>query len=383
MYQYLDSPSAKLSLPEPEVETPDRELIESSDGWLDEEPSPLDPDLCAEYDMEQLTGQLNALRIINMQSPALADMLLTLPIALPIPQAGDLAESSTQGKGKDKERVRTADEVSWDEYNLHVKNLGGGKSPYTTRDLSCLHAPDPTAWHGLGRRKKRCRTFDAIGRAYTNRQQRPEAAPTIPAPVATLSSPSDATPVDINSLDPYIHTPRSLREAVMDLVAQVRGKDPHSFPTFSELHSPDPDYVSPSRTAPAWHIETYAPQNPFFERHSRWFNDLGCTIDGPLLTALSYGRVSSRPWEPYHTLDDIAVSVAHAEQQDPGALDPLCDVLFPEGVFNLAAARVPTRAAVDLIEGWLWLMEEHMTGQVPQLKARCRCGGVVRSEFPI
>ncbi|QRV96461.1 hypothetical protein RhiJN_24479 [Ceratobasidium sp. AG-Ba] len=48
------------------------------------------------------------------------------------------------------------------------------------RDLSCLRAPDPTAWHGLGRRKKRCRTFDAIGRAYTNRQQRPDAAPTIP-----------------------------------------------------------------------------------------------------------------------------------------------------------------------------------------------------------
>ncbi|QRV96460.1 Copia-like polyprotein/retrotransposon [Ceratobasidium sp. AG-Ba] len=203
------------------------------------------------------------------------------------------------------------------------------------------------------------------------------------APVATPSSPSEATPVDINSLDPYIHTLSLLREAVVDLVAQVRGKDPHSSPTFSELHSPDPDYVSPSRTAPACHIETYAPQNPFFERHSRWFNDLGCTIDGPLLTALSYGRVSSRPWEPYHTLDDIAVSVAHAEQQDPGALDPLCDVLFPEGVFNLAAARVPTRAAVDLIEGWLWLMEEHMTGQVPQLKARCQCGSVVRSEFPI
>ncbi|QRV95647.1 hypothetical protein RhiJN_23665 [Ceratobasidium sp. AG-Ba] len=107
--------SAKLPLPGPEVKATYHELIERPDSWLDEEPSELDPDLCAGYDMEQLTGQLNALRIINMQSPALADILSAWPVDLPIPQASILAESSTQCKGKQKKRVRSADEVAWDE----------------------------------------------------------------------------------------------------------------------------------------------------------------------------------------------------------------------------------------------------------------------------
>ncbi|QRV83169.1 hypothetical protein RhiJN_11185 [Ceratobasidium sp. AG-Ba] len=39
------------------------------------------------------------------------------------------------------------------------------------RDIECLQAPDPTAWNGLGRRKKRCRAFESVGRAYNARQQ--------------------------------------------------------------------------------------------------------------------------------------------------------------------------------------------------------------------
>ncbi|QRV95314.1 hypothetical protein RhiJN_23332 [Ceratobasidium sp. AG-Ba] len=37
------------------------------------------------------------------------------------------------------------------------------------RDLSCLKG-NGTAWNGIGRRKKRFRTFQAIGRAYVRRQ---------------------------------------------------------------------------------------------------------------------------------------------------------------------------------------------------------------------
>ncbi|KAG8697757.1 hypothetical protein FRC09_007655 [Ceratobasidium sp. 395] len=256
------------------------------------------------------------------------------------------------------------------------------------RDLSCLRAPDPAAWNGLGRRKKRCRAFEAIGRAYQTRQHPHKPVHIIPAPVSDLATPDMARPtpsapdsVDIQYLDPYVHTPRSLRDAVAELVYQVRGRDPYSSPTLSELHSLNPDYVSPPATPPECAIETYIPQNPFFESRPRWFAALGCAINGPLLTALSYGRVSSRPWAPVHTLNDLALSVAKAEQQDPGGLDQLCGVLFPDGVFEFASARVPTRAALDLVEGWLWMMEEHLTGQVPQLRSRCHCGGVIRTDF--
>ncbi|QRW14236.1 hypothetical protein RhiLY_13235 [Ceratobasidium sp. AG-Ba] len=45
------------------------------------------------------------------------------------------------------------------------------KARVQPRDINCLRAPDPTAWNGLGRRKKRCRAFESVGRAYNTRQR--------------------------------------------------------------------------------------------------------------------------------------------------------------------------------------------------------------------
>ncbi|QRV73600.1 hypothetical protein RhiJN_01614 [Ceratobasidium sp. AG-Ba] len=45
------------------------------------------------------------------------------------------------------------------------------------RDIECLRAPDPAAWNGLGRRKKRCRAFEMVGKAYNTRQQVAKRAP--------------------------------------------------------------------------------------------------------------------------------------------------------------------------------------------------------------
>ncbi|QRW13755.1 hypothetical protein RhiLY_12754 [Ceratobasidium sp. AG-Ba] len=83
--------------------------------WLNQEPTQLYPDICAKYNMEELTGHLNALRITNLQSPALADMLSTTPVDLSTPGSTKAAEPSTQNKGKQKERIRTTDEVAWDQ----------------------------------------------------------------------------------------------------------------------------------------------------------------------------------------------------------------------------------------------------------------------------
>ncbi|KAF8747624.1 hypothetical protein RHS01_11317 [Rhizoctonia solani] len=38
------------------------------------------------------------------------------------------------------------------------------------RDLDCLRSPDGATWQGVGRRKRRCRKFNAIGQAFTARQ---------------------------------------------------------------------------------------------------------------------------------------------------------------------------------------------------------------------
>ncbi|CCO33215.1 hypothetical protein RSOLAG1IB_11014 [Rhizoctonia solani AG-1 IB] len=49
------------------------------------------------------------------------------------------------------------------------------------RDLDCLRSPDGVTWQGVGRRKRRCRKFNAFGRAFTARQGVAAAAP-VPQP---------------------------------------------------------------------------------------------------------------------------------------------------------------------------------------------------------
>ncbi|QRW07203.1 Retrotransposable element Tf2 protein [Ceratobasidium sp. AG-Ba] len=239
------------------------------------------------------------------------------------------------------------------------------------RDLECLRAPDPSAWSGLGRCKKRCRTFEAVGRAYQSRQHCTGPTETTPAPsLVTPPSPARAV-IDIHNLDSYVHTPRPLREAVEDLVYQVRGRDPYSSPSLSELHSPNPDYIPLPPSPPPCVIQSFSVQNPFFAPEEVYFPAFGCTIDGPVLTAMSYGRISSEPWAPAHTLDDLAASVADAQRHDPGGFGLLADTLFPDGGFDFSSYRVPTKAALDLIEGWKWMMEEYSTKQVPQVNSIC------------
>ncbi|QRV79278.1 hypothetical protein RhiJN_07293 [Ceratobasidium sp. AG-Ba] len=65
------------------------------------------------------------------------------------------------------------------------------------RDLECLRAPDPAAWNGLGRRKKRCRVFEGVGRAYNTRQRiaaRPQAALDRPVDLQAVESPGFDVP---------------------------------------------------------------------------------------------------------------------------------------------------------------------------------------------
>ncbi|QRW13137.1 hypothetical protein RhiLY_12136 [Ceratobasidium sp. AG-Ba] len=245
------------------------------------------------------------------------------------------------------------------------------------RNIDCLRAPDPAAWNGLGRRKKRCRTFEAVGRAYQTRQQCTVPVQTAPAPTPVPLSTSSSTVVDVHQLDPYIHTPRPLREAVEELVYQVRGKDPYLSPTLSELHSPNPDYIPPPPSPAPCIMQSFSVQDPFFEPREVYFPKFGCTIDGPILTAMSYGRIASEPWAAPHTLDDLAGSVFEAERQDPGGFGLLADTLIPDGGFDFSSYWVPTKAALDLIEGWKWMMEEYVTKRVPRVKSLCQCGGVV------
>ncbi|KAG8713486.1 hypothetical protein FRC09_018660 [Ceratobasidium sp. 395] len=81
------------------------------------------------------------------------------------------------------------------------------------RDLSCLTSGG-SAWAGIGRRKKRCRAFCAIGRAYVRHQSILSPSPS-PAPVPVFA-------VDVPP-DPYTRpaTPPGLRELLYNCAGLI------------------------------------------------------------------------------------------------------------------------------------------------------------------
>ncbi|KAG9127561.1 hypothetical protein FRC07_012306 [Ceratobasidium sp. 392] len=126
----------------------------------------------------------------------------------------------------------------------------------TANREQCLRAPDPAAWNGLGRRKNRCRAFDAVGRAFTTGQRlsQPE-VPGEPRTVPLLSvervpspapSPSPPPTPDIPTRP---STPEGLREAAfgcVGLLASASGVNAYGhkhpryappYPTFNRLQA--------------------------------------------------------------------------------------------------------------------------------------------------
>ncbi|KAG8783975.1 hypothetical protein FRC12_019129 [Ceratobasidium sp. 428] len=113
--RFRDLPDAsKLLLQQQEAEASEGASNDDSADWFEGEPSQPDPELCAEYSVQELTGQLSALQIINLESPHLSDMLSTLTIAASSSEHDERKEGRSLAKGKEKEQIHTADEVSWD-----------------------------------------------------------------------------------------------------------------------------------------------------------------------------------------------------------------------------------------------------------------------------
>ncbi|KAG9125852.1 hypothetical protein FRC07_005944 [Ceratobasidium sp. 392] len=213
------------------------------------------------------------------------------------------------------------------------------------RDIKCLCAPDPAAWNGLGRRKRRCRAFDAIGHAFTTRQRASAPLPPPPVPFSTRPTSVSTTP---DLLLPAATSP----QAAANLVRKVRRKEPFASPSLSELHSPNPNYIPPpvtpapvpSHTPPRLLPIPY-PTGPIsaFDRE----------VNSHLAWLLARGR---RRWNPGSalSLQEAAHSVVAADSYAPGLLGRLCKLLFPGGVqsHDKAVDPIGLEVILDLCAGW-------------------------------
>ncbi|KAG9076757.1 hypothetical protein FS749_011417 [Ceratobasidium sp. UAMH 11750] len=218
------------------------------------------------------------------------------------------------------------------------------------RDLECLRAPDPAAWNGLGRRKKRCRTFEAIGRAYNSRQQAP----------ATVPQPQNP-PVDLHLLHPAsCHipkrppTPPGLRDVIRNipgLVDTARGPadaTQYGFPTpCSPSPAPSPPPPRVIRRAPS----PRPPPEPVLAYEGETVLD-DQAVDCRLAYLIALGRWEVCRWAKPPTLREASEQILDTEEMQPGVLSFLLDLFFPHGLDDWSLARPKLLYLRDFVMGW-------------------------------
>ncbi|QRW10307.1 hypothetical protein RhiLY_09306 [Ceratobasidium sp. AG-Ba] len=220
------------------------------------------------------------------------------------------------------------------------------KAQAQPRNIEVLRAPEPTAWHGLGRRKKRSRTFESIGRAYNTRQRVSESHPT-----------TDTQPGDTFLLHPsscYVPkrapTPAGLRDTIRNIPGLIYTSNgpanagDYGLPAPS---SPDPPFpqppTPPSIPPPAF---PYDPQPGDFCVQ-------GCEVNPDLAYIVAYGRHSRAPQAGYSAFA-AAADIYRIDQYFPDALSYLERLLFPGGAskYSQMVDSCGMEPLVDFVFGW-------------------------------
>ncbi|KAG8709590.1 hypothetical protein FRC08_018252 [Ceratobasidium sp. 394] len=281
--------------------------------------------------------------------PVELDWFLALPKR--VRRSGKLVEAALADAQVLLEHVRTAWTKAASGEREREERLARAKAQ--PRDLECLRAPDPAAWNGLGRRKKRCRAFEVVGRAYNTRHRASAAAPEPQSPF-----------VDLHLLHPascYVpkrpSTPPGLRDAVRNipgLVEVARGPadaTQYGFPTPcspSPLPSPLPPRVI--RRAPS----PRPPPQPILAYEGETIID-GEPVDCRLAYLMAMGRWQACRSAVPPTLRQCAQHLLDTEKMQPGVLDALLDIFFPHGLDDWSLARPKLVYLQDFVLGWYTL----------------------------
>ncbi|QRW09329.1 hypothetical protein RhiLY_08328 [Ceratobasidium sp. AG-Ba] len=212
------------------------------------------------------------------------------------------------------------------------------------RDIDCLRAPDPMAWNGLGRRKKRCRAFEAVGKAYTTRQHISRLAPAASqtrVEVQAVESPGFDAPSRPSS-------PPGLRQFVRNIPGLMeRANSPADGRDYGW---PSPVEPSLPSTPSSTRSEVSAPAYPY-SLTSRDLAVQGVEIDRDMAYVVARGRHGRMPCDHY-MVQEAAVDIYLAEARVPGLLESVARALFPNGNMRDTSGL---EAVLDLVHGWYLL----------------------------
>ncbi|QRV78757.1 hypothetical protein RhiJN_06772 [Ceratobasidium sp. AG-Ba] len=214
------------------------------------------------------------------------------------------------------------------------------------RDLECLRAPDSAAWHGLGRRKRRCWTFEMTGRAYTTRQQQSNTT-SVPQPTTSDTFLLHPSSCYVPKRPP---TPIGLREAVRNvpgLIYKANG------PARAE------DYGCPTPCTPAPIVSISQPTSisscpppvhPGKYQPGEWIVS-GLDINPDFAYLIALGHHARAPGDDYF-LGRAAQGIVDVEAIAPGLLGYLAEGLFPGGLREGGEMTEPLFPILDFCRGW-------------------------------
>ncbi|KAG8726312.1 hypothetical protein FRC10_007249, partial [Ceratobasidium sp. 414] len=232
------------------------------------------------------------------------------------------------------------------------------------RDLACLHVEGTGAWNSLGRRKRRCRAFHAIGHTFAAQRH------LVPATTSSLMS------LDTELVPTRPSTPEGLRMSILNNFLLLSGAARHGAqaaygcPT-QALPTPPVPALPPPPTLPVCAFQTFPrTQSLSLTGPYEVVNSVGVVdmvVDGDVMTAVSMGRHSAAPWLP-NDFPAVVQSIRESELEVPGGLAYLYQVLFPGGVRDPATALTPTVAMMQLVHGWWYAMDEHIYQFTPRPK---------------
>ncbi|KAG8682111.1 hypothetical protein FRC11_000238, partial [Ceratobasidium sp. 423] len=228
------------------------------------------------------------------------------------------------------------------------------------RNLDCLKAPDSSGstWQGIGRRKRRSRKFEAIGRAFTVRQAM--------APTTSVSPPPPGDVYDIHALKPTqahlpkrLNTPDGLREAVWSDPQLRKAASRPTRAGYATPRRPPPALAPPPLPAPVPlpPVIIHRPPSPMPPPEPPLLTELeihvgGQAMDSHLAYLMAMGAWESCKSAPPITLQQGGQRAVDMEYLQPGVLDCMVDLFYPEGLNNLSLARPKMSYIRDFVLGW-------------------------------
>ncbi|QRW09668.1 hypothetical protein RhiLY_08667 [Ceratobasidium sp. AG-Ba] len=211
------------------------------------------------------------------------------------------------------------------------------------RDLSCLKG-DGKTWNGLGRRKRRCRVFELIGRAYSTRQCVSNAVtPTDNLRDTFLLHPSSCY---VPKRPP---TPLGLRESIRNIPGLIyAAQGPANAADYGVPTPATPQLIIPEPLAPIIPPPVF-PYDPQLGE----FCVNGHDIDPDFSYVVAHGRFSRAP-VPGYSAQRAAWDVHAMEEQFPGALGYMANLLFPAGVsqYRDMVDGCGMDTLLDFVYGW-------------------------------